>query len=360
MFYRGRLDGSARVLLIGQEGAQDESLSHRSFTGGTGARMQHLLTYIGVTRSYLFLNTFVYPIFGQYTGKLRGLAQNPISPIVEHRNRLFDKVADGDLRLVIAVGEAAKESVVTWIESHGGTADPAKLQTGLVRRPAVRRAVPRRAASRRHHRRRGPGDQGRLRPGRAQIGTWIDADASWLPPDAGADRDLTAAVLLRQRPAALSRLPVRHLSAARPRCHLVEPRGRPAQHPTVLGRTGSTPARAPSLTYSYTGTGTTGRVRRRLRRHPGRAAPALPAPLRPGPAGGLCAAADGRRGRAGLAGLREPRRHVRRHRSGPGAIYRGRFTSVSLLVLADPDAPGRPVHRTGDVRRGRPAAAGAS
>jgi uracil-DNA glycosylase len=29
MFYRGRLDGSARVLLIGQEGAQDESLSHR-------------------------------------------------------------------------------------------------------------------------------------------------------------------------------------------------------------------------------------------------------------------------------------------------------------------------------------------
>jgi hypothetical protein len=36
MFYRGRLDGSARVMVIGQEGAQDESLAHRSFTGGTG------------------------------------------------------------------------------------------------------------------------------------------------------------------------------------------------------------------------------------------------------------------------------------------------------------------------------------
>jgi hypothetical protein len=35
MFFRGRLDGSAKVVLVGQEGAQDESLSHRSFTGGT-------------------------------------------------------------------------------------------------------------------------------------------------------------------------------------------------------------------------------------------------------------------------------------------------------------------------------------
>ena len=44
MFYRGRLgDHQVKVLIVGQEGAQDESLSHRSFTGGTGARMQHLL-----------------------------------------------------------------------------------------------------------------------------------------------------------------------------------------------------------------------------------------------------------------------------------------------------------------------------
>jgi hypothetical protein len=44
MFYRGRLgDRQVKVLIVGQEGAQDESLSHRSFTGGTGGRMQHLL-----------------------------------------------------------------------------------------------------------------------------------------------------------------------------------------------------------------------------------------------------------------------------------------------------------------------------
>ena len=97
MFYRGRLDGSARVVLVGQEGAQDESLSHRSFTGGTGARMQHFLRHLGIDRSYLFLNSFVYPIFGQYDAALRPLAQDPRSPIVKHRNQIFDKaVIDGD------------------------------------------------------------------------------------------------------------------------------------------------------------------------------------------------------------------------------------------------------------------------
>ena len=87
MFYRGRLgDQQVKVLIVGQEGAQDESLSHRSFTGGTGGRMQHLLNHLGINRSYLFLNTFVYPIFGQYDGLLPIIAQHPASPIAQHRN----------------------------------------------------------------------------------------------------------------------------------------------------------------------------------------------------------------------------------------------------------------------------------
>lgn len=129
MFYRGRLrDGRVKVLVVGQEGAQDESLAHRSFVGGTGARMQHLLNHLGITRSYLFLNTFCYPIFGQYGDQLRWLAQAPRSPIAAHRNRLFDYVvARNDLQLVIAVGTAAKESVASWFHTHGVDADPAHL-----------------------------------------------------------------------------------------------------------------------------------------------------------------------------------------------------------------------------------------
>ncbi len=129
MFYRGRLqDDAVRVLVIGQEGAQDESLSHRSFTGGTGGRMQHFLGHVGITHSYLFLNTFVYPIFSQYNGLLPMLAQDPRSPIARHRGELLDYALErNDIRLVIAVGLAAKQSVATWIESHGGDADPNML-----------------------------------------------------------------------------------------------------------------------------------------------------------------------------------------------------------------------------------------
>jgi uracil-DNA glycosylase len=129
MFYRGRLgDGQVRVLIVGQEGAQDESLAHRAFSGGTGARMQHLLKHLGMTRSYLFLNTFVYPIFGQYGADLRVLAQHPASPISHHRNQIFDYlVARNDVHLAIAVGTAAKESLASWITSHGGSAQPGRL-----------------------------------------------------------------------------------------------------------------------------------------------------------------------------------------------------------------------------------------
>ncbi len=129
MFYRGRLgDNQVKVLVIGQEGAQDESLSHRSFTGGTGGRMQNLLNHLGIHRSYLFMNTFVYPIFGQYDGDNRLIAQHPASPVRIHREELFDyAVARNDLQLVVAVGLAAKDSVASWVESHGGQADPGEL-----------------------------------------------------------------------------------------------------------------------------------------------------------------------------------------------------------------------------------------
>jgi uracil-DNA glycosylase len=193
MFFRGRLDGSAKVVVVGQEGAQDESLSHRSFTGGTGARMQYFLRHIGLDRSYLFLNSFVYPIFGQYTDDLRPLAQDPRSPIVQHRTRILDKaIIDGDTRLVVAVGRAAKESVATWVEAHGGNADPEHLEDatpgtlpGRVRLVGV--PHPGSAAG---------GATSEIRQAfqaaRDRIRGWVEADPAWLPADPGMSRNLSA------------------------------------------------------------------------------------------------------------------------------------------------------------------------
>jgi hypothetical protein len=66
IFYRGRLDGTARVLVVGQDAATDEALVHRAFIGGTGQKVQGLLNQIGITKSYLCLNTFIYSIYEQF------------------------------------------------------------------------------------------------------------------------------------------------------------------------------------------------------------------------------------------------------------------------------------------------------
>jgi uracil-DNA glycosylase len=213
MFYRGRLtDGGVRVLVIGQEGAQDESLGHRSFVGGTGARMQHLLRHLGITRSYLFLNTFVYPIFGQYSGaELLWLAQNGKSPIVTHRHAIWNYLAErSDLRLVIAVGRAAKESVHTWVKSRGG-ACPGGAHD--VSRCAAAAIGPRTRIVGVVH--PGAGGQGGstsaiiadFKRAIAQIGEWAAADPSWLPVDPGGTRSTADAFRYRSAPIPFRDLP---------------------------------------------------------------------------------------------------------------------------------------------------------
>ncbi len=337
MFYRGRLDGSARVLVIGQEGAQDESLSHRSFTGGTGARMQHLLNHLGVTRSYLFMNTFVYPIFGQYTSSLRGLAQNPISPIVTHRHALFDKVAEGDLRLVVAVGEAAKESVATWIGSHGGTADPARLHLATCGGPLS-----------------GIRFIGVLHPGgitggggaaikadfvRAvgRIRDWVDADAGWLPADSGAHRDLGSPFVYGSDPIPYADFPFGTCPRLG-RGATSSNRGDGQRSIQLFSAHGKYNGSGASLSYSYTGIGSTD----------GYVDEAGDIPVEPprhsshdydkGPSSTYARLLMG-----GQSGLPWPDFTALGVTSSPsfgiGATYRGRFTSVSVVVLADPDSP---------------------
>ncbi len=195
MYYRGRLsDNQVKVLVIGQEGGQDEALSHRSFTGSSGSRMQHFLNHIGITSSYLFLNTFVYSIFNQYSStKVRWLAQHPDSPIQQHRQEILDYVvARNDIHLVIAVGTAAKETVATWVESHGGNCPGSNVKNcdGSVLGPNTKIigvVHPGGASS---------GNLGAIktdfRRAARQVEQWSAADSSWLPEDSDGTRKSAA------------------------------------------------------------------------------------------------------------------------------------------------------------------------
>jgi len=132
MWYRGRLgQNQVKAFVVGQEGAQDENVSNRAFTGSTGTKTQKFLNHLGLYRSYLFLNTFVYTINGQLDKDLgfefmeqgKGVGNPDMSPLVEYRHRLFDQMLvsnSGSIALFMGVGAGGKASLATWINARGG------------------------------------------------------------------------------------------------------------------------------------------------------------------------------------------------------------------------------------------------
>ena len=113
VYYRGRLDGTARILIVGQDPAANELVGHRAFVGASGQRIQGFLRRLGIRRDYVMVNTFLYPVFGQFFGTLAQLSRDP--SILGFRNAFLDRIADGNaLEAVISVGNAAKDAVERW------------------------------------------------------------------------------------------------------------------------------------------------------------------------------------------------------------------------------------------------------
>jgi hypothetical protein len=56
IYYRGRLDGSAKVIVIGQDPAADENVARRILVGSAGQRVQGFLRKMGFqwTGSFFF------------------------------------------------------------------------------------------------------------------------------------------------------------------------------------------------------------------------------------------------------------------------------------------------------------------
>jgi hypothetical protein len=118
VFHRGRLDGTARLLVIGQDPAQHETIARRTLVGGAGHRLQGFLTKLGLTRSYVMVNTFVYSVFGQGGGNRH--KNNPA--IIEYRNRWFDALLPGKVEGVVALGQLADLAWQAWrVTPRGAT-----------------------------------------------------------------------------------------------------------------------------------------------------------------------------------------------------------------------------------------------
>ncbi len=112
VFYRGRLDGSARVLVIASDPGPTERIAGRCLVGDSGQRVQAFLKKLGLTRSYLCLNAFVYGLFPSQQGASWSMLNDP-----EHmawRNALYDLARGSKVEAVVAFGRIAHQALDLW------------------------------------------------------------------------------------------------------------------------------------------------------------------------------------------------------------------------------------------------------
>lgn len=118
VFHRGRLDGSARVLVVGQDPAQHETIARRILVGEAGHRIQGFLAKLGVDRSYVMVNTFLYSVFGQGGGN----RHRDDKKIAAYRNRWLKAIlSPGKIDAVVALGSLAESAWESWTKSPDAT-----------------------------------------------------------------------------------------------------------------------------------------------------------------------------------------------------------------------------------------------
>lgn len=117
VFYRGRANGTARLLVVGQDPAQTEAFTRRILSGQAGRRVQGFVEKLGVTRRYLMVNAFLYGIYHQ--GMALPHLHDP--EIVAYRHRWFAAaLAPGRVEAVVTFGNPAFEAWRAFVESPEG------------------------------------------------------------------------------------------------------------------------------------------------------------------------------------------------------------------------------------------------
>ncbi|MGA4843983.1 hypothetical protein [Streptomyces sp. G45] len=112
VFYRGRLDGSARVLIVASDPGPTERVAGRSLVGNAGQRVQGFLGKLGLTRSYVCLNAWAYAVHPGQALAMKGRLADPEQ--ARWRNAVYDRATDASLEAVVAMGFMAREAVRQW------------------------------------------------------------------------------------------------------------------------------------------------------------------------------------------------------------------------------------------------------
>jgi hypothetical protein len=104
--------------VIGQDPAQHEAFSRRILIGEAGHRLQGFLFKLGLDRSYVLINTFVYSVLGH-----GGQHHQDDAGIVGYRAGWLKAIFDtAPIEAVIALGTMADHAWKTWAATPDGQA----------------------------------------------------------------------------------------------------------------------------------------------------------------------------------------------------------------------------------------------
>lgn len=112
VFYRGRLNKSAKILLVASDPGPTERIGNRALIGNAGQRVQGFLAKIGINKSYVCLNGFIYSLHPSSLSDGLKLLSDPVH--TAWRNSIFNAVTGPKLQAIVAFGEIAKKTVDLW------------------------------------------------------------------------------------------------------------------------------------------------------------------------------------------------------------------------------------------------------
>jgi hypothetical protein len=112
VFYRGRLDGSARVLCIASDPGPTERIANRTLVGDAGQRVQGFLAKLGLTTSYLCVNAFPYALHPSYGAEADQLLAEPAQQAWRHD--FYDAALPSHVQAVVAFGANAQKALDLW------------------------------------------------------------------------------------------------------------------------------------------------------------------------------------------------------------------------------------------------------
>ena len=123
VLYRGRLDGSARVLGIASDPGPTECLPfvRRTLVGDSGQKTQGFLAKLGLTRSYVLVNAFAVALHPSRAAKGKALLETN-AVIKAWRHGFYDRLLGGEIQAIVAFGDNAQAAYDVWAQANPAVA----------------------------------------------------------------------------------------------------------------------------------------------------------------------------------------------------------------------------------------------